>query len=327
MGFVMLYNHAGRQLEMRAYTDENLLDSSDYYDLANEAANEALEHTEMVCRAAGEGDQCSVMCVPLILRNEIIGVFGAINRREKEGFTSDDRRLLYAVVSQMDTAILESLERRRLRRVLSRSVDPNVLDHLLTNPNVDILEGQRAVLTVLYADLRGSTPLAERLDPAVLVDFINDWLTHMAEIVLAHGGTLDKFIGDEVMAIFGAPLPQPDHALRAVRAGLEMQAAHQTVVNKWHKEGVETAYLGVGIATGELIVGEIGSEQRTDYTVVGQAANLGSRICSSAHPNQVLISEATYELVTDQVEAVCIPGMHFKGIDQMVAVYDIRSIL
>ena len=325
-GLVMLYNYAGKQLEVRAVTPKDFLRIPEYAELVNRAANEALESADMVCYNQREGTPCSVMCVPLILRDQIIGVFGAVSR-EPQGFTSDERRLLKAIVSQMDTAIFEGLERSRLRRVLGRSLDPRVMERLMENPNVDILKGERSVLTVLYADLRGSTSLAERLNPYLLVEFMGDYLGQMANLVLAHQGTLDKFVGDEVMALFGAPFPQPDHALRAVRVGLAMQAAFQQVEAQWQARGVETAGLGVGIATGELIVGEIGCEQRADYTVIGRAANLGARICATAHANQVLISQATYDLVKDQVEVTPIPDQHFKGIDHEVTIYHVTRIL
>ncbi len=325
-GLVMLYNYAGKQLEVRAVTPKDFLRVPAYAEWVNRAANEALECAEMVCYSQKEGAPCSVMCVPLILRDQIIGVFGAVNR-EPQGFTSDERRLLKAIISQMDTAIFEGLERSRLRRVLGRSLDPRVMERLIENPNVDILKGERSVLTVLYADLRGSTSLAERLNPYLLVEFMGDYLGQMANLVLAHQGTLDKFVGDEVMALFGAPFPQADHALRAVRVGLVMQAAFQQVAARWQARGVETAGIGVGIATGELIVGEIGCEQRADYTVIGRAANLGARICATAHANQVLISQATFDLVKDQVEVTPVPGQHFKGIDHEVTVYHVTRIL
>ncbi len=128
------------------------------------------------------------------------------------------------------------------------------------------------------------------------------------------------------MALFGAPLPQPDHALRAVRVGMEMQAAYQSLAEAWRQRGVETDGLGIGIATGELIVGEMGCDRRTDYTVIGVAANLGSRICAAAQPGQVLISQATYELVRNQVEVTPWPGMQFKGLDRPVTVYQVIRV-
>ncbi len=326
MGFVMLYDQQGRQLEMRAVTHDDLLHKVGYYETMTQVANDAIRRAQLVCedRAA---PQCTIVAIPLILRNEIIGVFGAVNRDPQHRFTGDHRRLLKAIVSQMDTAIFESLEQRRLRRVLGRSVDPHVLDRLLAQPNVDILKGERVTLTVLYGDLRGSTELAQQFKPEMLVEFINDYLGRMAQVLYAYEGTLDKFIGDEVMALFGAPLPQPDHALRAVRVGLAMQSAHQRLMADWRARGVEPAALGIGIATGEVTVGEFGCEQRTDYTIIGHTANLGARICGVAKPDEVLVSPETYALIKDSVEAAPVSGVHLKGIDAALTVYSVSRVL
>jgi adenylate cyclase len=202
-----------------------------------------------------------------------------------------------------------------------------VMERLLANPDVDFLKGERSVLSVLYADMRGSTSLSERMDPESLVGFINDYLARMTEVILSHEGTLDKFVGDEVMALFGAPFPQPDHALRAVRVGLEMQAAHQVVMETWRTRGIEPAPIGVGIASGELTVGEMGCPQRTDYTVIGPAANLGSRICDVAQAGQVLVSQATYNLIKEKVEAIPITGLQLKGVNHDITAYHVARVL
>jgi len=327
MGFVMLYNRIGRRLELRAATDDDLFQVSPHYEIVDRTANEALDQAGVVCHNDLGDVLRSVLCIPLILNDEIIGVLGVANRYGPRGFRSEDRRLLSAIGSQMDTAIFESLERRRLRQVLGRSVDPRVMERLLANPDVDFLEGERAVLSVLYADIRGSTTLAERTDPELLVGFINDYLSRMTEIIMSHEGTLDKFVGDEVMALFSAPFPQPDHALRAARVGLEMQTAHQAVLETWQTRGLGPAPIGVGIATGELTVGEMGCPQRTDYSVIGRAANLGSRICKAAAAGQVLISQATYDLIKDQVQATPITGLQLKGVDHDVTAYHVTRIL
>jgi adenylate cyclase len=327
IGFVMLYDRAGQRLELRATTDDDLFRVSSYYQAVDQLANESLQHAELICRNDLNNGLHSMMCIPLILNEQIIGVLGVANRYGAHGFSADDRRLLNAIGSQMDTAIFESLEQNRLRRVLGRSVDPNIMEKLLANPNVDFLKGERSVLTVLYADIRGSTNLAERITPESLVGFINHYLGQMTEVILSYEGTLDKFVGDEVMALFGAPFPQEDHALRAVSVGLAMQIAHQTVMNIWQARGVETAPIGIGIATGEMIVGEMGCPQRTDYTVIGRAANLGARICSVAKGGQVLISQATYDLVKELVEASPITGLHLKGLNRNVTVYEVTRVL
>lgn len=327
VGFIMLYNNAGGTLEMRAVTRNDLFRTAAYSNRVQEIANEALEATELVCyNDLDTGDLKSVLCIPLILRDEILGVFGLVNGYEPGGFTEQDRRLLIAIASQMDTAIFESLEQRRMRRLLGRSVGPSVMERLLRNPDVDFLKGERAVISVLYADLRGSTELAQRTDPELLVGFINEYLSEMGNIVLRYDGTLDKYVGDEVMALFGAPFPQPDHALRSVRVGLEMVAEHLDIIKRWQPRGVTPAPVGVGIATGELIHGEFGSEMRTDYTVIGQAANLGSRICGAALADQVLIDQGTYDMVKDQVEVEALPPMHLKGIDGAVPVYWVKGL-
>lgn len=328
MGFVMLYNPKGERLEMRAMTHEDLLRDTHYYHLINQLANEAMERGELLCNQNGASARCTVMCIPLILQDEIIGVFGALHRDPQRAFTSDDRRLLGAIVSQMDTAILEGMEKRNLRRVLGRSLDPHILEALLAHPEEAILKGERETLTVLYADLRGSTALAESTNPETLVEFMNAYLGEMTEVVLSFEGTLDKFVGDEVMALFNAPLSQPDHALRAVRVGLAMQERYTQLLARWRAErGLGAEGIGVGMATGEAIVGEIGCERRTDYTVIGRPANLGARICAVAKTGQVLVSEATYELIKAQVDATPIPGMQFKGIGQPVTVYQINRVL
>ncbi len=328
VGFVMLYDPQGEQLEMRAVTQEDFSDVSPHYALVDELSQEAIERAEMICYHEDGGPFCLVMCVPLILRNEIIGVLGVVEHKERRGFNIDDQRLLKAIVSQMDTAIMESMEKRRLRRVLGRSVDPYVLQRVLEYPNVDILEGERMTLSVLYADLRGSTDLAERTEPELLVAFMNAYLERMTDVLMGLEGTLDKFVGDEVMALFGAPFPRPDHALQAVRVGLAMQHAYQELEEAWHREqGIDATGMGVGIATGDLIVGEIGCEKRTDYTVIGKAANLGARICGVAKAGQVLISPATYELVQDHVEVEPVPGQRFKGIAGEMTVYHVIRVL
>ena len=327
MGFVMLYDRAGQCLELRAATNEDLYRVSAHYKIVDQLANESLNRAELVCRNDLGQDLHSIMCIPLILNEKIIGVLGVVNRHGTGGFTLADRRLLSAIGSQMDTAIFENLEQHRLRQVLGRSVDPRIMQKLLTNPNVDFLKGERAIVSVLYADIRGSTRLAEYTDPELLVGFINHYLGQMTEVILAAEGTLDKFVGDEVMALFGVPFPQEDHALRAVRVGLAMQVAHQTVMQIWRERGVEAAPIGIGIATGELIAGEMGCPQRADYTVIGRAANLGARICSAAKGGQVLISQATYDLVKSAVEANPISGLQFKGVDKDVTVYEVMRVL
>jgi adenylate cyclase len=327
MGFIMLFDRAGRQLEMRASSQQDLLGTWLYREVIESVVNESLQQASLLCRNHVGDGLCSVICLPLILNEQVIGVLGVVNRSSPRGFTAADCRLLNAIGSQTDTAIFERREIRLLRQVLGRSVDPRVMERVLANPHMDVLKPERLELTVLYADIRGFTPLAEQTDPELLVELIKDYLTQMTDVVLRHEGTVDKFIGDEVMALFGAPIPQPDHALRAVRAGLAMQQVHQGMRKTWDERSVQVPPIGVGIATGNMIVGEMGGAQRADYTVVGTDVNLGARICSIATGGQVLISERTHALVEDAVEAVPIPHQRLKGLAHDVTVYHVARLL
>ena len=326
IGFIMLFDQTGNHLEMRAATHQDLFEMSPHYQVLYDTANACLQKGELICENKANGRLQSFMCLPLILNDRIIGVLGVANRKGQSHFSQNDQRLLSAIGSQIDTAIFESLEQRRLRRVLGRSVDPRIMEKIMSQPNIEFLEGQRRVLTVLYADVRGSTSLAENTPPEKLVDFINRYLGGMSQVILSHEGTLDKFVGDEVMALFGAPFPQEDHALRAIRAAFAMQKAHQTLLDDWIAQGGQPAPIGIGIASGELIVGEMGSQLRTDYTVIGRAANLGARICSSAQGGQILISPETYAMVKDAVEVQPIYGLEFKGISGPVTVYQVIKV-
>jgi adenylate cyclase len=326
LGFIMLYELSGKKLETRASTHASIA-ALPYFDEINRIVDESLQKAELVCRNNLGQALRSVMCLPLILNEQIIGVLGVVNRLGMPGFSAADRRLLLAMGSQLDTAIYERNEIRILRRVLGRSVDPRVMQRLLANPDMDFLKGELLELTVLYTDIRSSTALAESISPSLLVEFIKDYLSRMTDVILYYEGTIDKFVGDEVMALFGAPIMQEDHALRAVRVGLALQDEYEKVQRLWQGRGLPPTAIGVGVSTGEMIAGEMGGPQRTDYTVMGRAANLGSRICEVAPPGQVLISQRTYDLVEKQVEALPMPGQRLKGVPGQVTVYRVVRVI
>ena len=169
MGFIMLYDRAGDKLEMRSVTHDDLFRLDEYQKVVERVASDALHKAHLVFENDLEGAVNSMMCVPLILREEILGVFGIVNRYGPRGFNERDLRLMKAIASQIDTAIFESLAQRRLRQVLGRSVDPRVMTRLLDNYDVAVLKGERMTLSVLFADIRGSTALAEKTEPELLV--------------------------------------------------------------------------------------------------------------------------------------------------------------
>jgi hypothetical protein len=243
----MLFDAEGRQLELRASTNDDILTSVGHQHLIERAANRTL-HTGQVYLAQDLSEWLhSIICVPLILRERIIGVFGAVNRRGLQGFLAEDRRLLLAITSQVDTAIFESLDKQRIRERFRRFVGPKVMERMLAMPERDFLKGERSELTVLFTDMRGFTRISERVPPGILVEMLNTHLGAMTEIVLAYEGTLDKFVADQVVAILGAPLRLLDHALRAVEAAVDMQAVHGELAAHWAQRGYPLPPMGIGI--------------------------------------------------------------------------------
>jgi adenylate cyclase len=216
-------------------------------------------------------------------------------------------------------------ERKKLeaqRRLLERMVSPAVLDQI--DPDSLQIGGKRCKITILFADIRGFTGYSERQSPEELVAVLNRYLAAGAEAVLRQEGTVDKFLGDAVMAWFNAPLPQPDHTLRAVRAALDLK----TAVEKLHKELPPEAHLsfGVGIHYGDAVLGWIGTEKRLDYTAIGDPVNTAKRIQENAAKNQILISSDAYKQVKGKVEAQPYAPLHVKGKKDAVDVWEVTGL-
>jgi adenylate cyclase len=327
LGYLMLYDDSDEHepLELKAATVDGLLTSPAYYEIINRFSRQALEAGEMVHSNRPDGPIRSIIAVPLILNEKIIGVFGTVNSTNPRGFNAEDRRMLRAITSQVDTAVFERLERRRMRKVLSRSVDPKVLNHLLERADDAVLSGEKVMLTVLFADLRGSTEWAERVQPEQLVQTLNIFLGRMTDVIFKHGGTLDKFVGDEVIALFGVPIKMEDHAYHAMLAALEMRAVHAEIVAELSEKALELPPLGIGISTGEMIAGEIGSTVRSDFTAMGRAMNLGSRLCSAAKGGEICISATTYDLSKHLIEATPAESVALKGLGD-VPFYHLRGL-
>jgi class 3 adenylate cyclase len=187
-----------------------------------------------------------------------------------------------------------------LENTFKRYVSPAVIERMVqVQGEKDFFAAERQVITVLFADLRGFTAMSEGMDPDQVRNTINEYLTAMTDPILRHEGTLDKFVGDEVMALFGAPIYYDDHAIRALKVGLDMQEAHRNLMAKWRSEGRPTPGVGVGINTGEMVVGNMGSPQRVDYSVLGHHVNLAARLCGLAQAGEVLLGEQTFAIVQE----------------------------
>ncbi|WP_437488063.1 adenylate/guanylate cyclase domain-containing protein [Sorangium sp. So ce1014] len=209
----------------------------------------------------------------------------------------------------------------KLRGDLGRFMDRAVVDAIVRGEHPLALGGKRAAVSVLFADVVGFTPLAESRDPERMVALLNELFSMLTEIVFRHGGTVDKFIGDCVMAVWGAPLAQADHARRALAAAEDMMRFLETANEEWREKYDIEVRLAVGVNSGEAIVGNIGSDKRMEYTVIGDVVNVASRLEAIAAPNQVLVSEATRALAGDAFPLRALGERNLTGRQTTTAVY------
>ncbi len=221
----------------------------------------------------------------------------------------------------VDTKVAELERATRLQRYLS----PALAESILAGEQDVHFEPSRKFLTTFFSDVRGFTAAAEQMEPEELVDALNDYLSEMTDIVFKHGGTLDKYVGDAVMVFFGDPVPQADHAERAVRMAFEMRARMTDLQERWLRQYHEAFKIGIGIATGWVTVGDIGSAARSDYTVLGNQVNLASRLADRAEAGQILATERTMLAVEDFVEASAIDEVTLKGINRPIKIYELLA--
>jgi adenylate cyclase len=232
--------------------------------------------------------------------------------------------VFFALVTTLEVAV--GKERSFIRGAFARYVPEKVVDTLLGSPEMLKLGGEERVMSVLFSDLAGFTTISEKMEPAQLVHLLNQYLTEMTVIVLAEGGIIDKYEGDAIMAEFGAPLPLPDHADRAVRAGLKMQHRLKELREIWKKQGLPELRCRVGINTGVMIVGNMGSNQVFDYTVIGDSVNLASRLegANKRYNTYLMISEFTLSYLTPRLfRTRVLDVIKVKGKSEAVKVFEV----
>jgi len=220
---------------------------------------------------------------------------------------------------------------RWLENTFARYVAPEVIEQMLLRPEESFMQMERRRVTVLFADLRGFTRITQRLAPDTLQKMINEFLTNMVGCIEKFGGMVDKFIGDEVMAVFGAPVAMNDHPLRGLLAALEMIAAHERTLAAWRKADLPAAGVGLGVTSGEVFVGNLGTETRMDYTAIGHSVNLAARLCSAAAAGEILTTGECYQAVAEAMKATSLENLPrfkfsprgkqaFKNVDEPVTV-------
>lgn len=224
--------------------------------------------------------------------------------------------------------VVERKQRVLIKGMFSTYVNPSVVEELISNPEKLKLGGERKELTVLFSDIEGFTTFSEGMQPEELVGLLNEYLSRMTGIVFRYDGTLDKYEGDAVMAFWGAPIPQNDHALRACKSALEMQGALLELRRQWATKGRPTIKVRIGINSGEMVVGNMGGTGKFDYTVIGDSVNLASRLegANKLYASSILVSERTYELVKEHILGRELDLIVVKGRSEPLRIFELLQL-
>ena len=277
----------------------------------------------------------AVACIPLRVGNRVVGVLSVENvSAGARAFTKDDVALLemlgdyaaIAIENARNYAALEEATAREtetLRAAFERYVAPTVVERVLANPEAMTLGGRRREISVVFADVRGFTTYSEQADPEDVVKLLNEYFRIATDVIFSREGTLDKFLGDAVMAFFNAPEDQEDYAYRAVDAALALQRA---IEERNARVGGEGLTFGIGVHMGDAVVGNIGTSKAMNFTAIGDTVNVAKRLQERALPGQVLITASVYEALGAQVEVREVGDLSVKGRQNPVAVYELIAL-
>src|SRR6058998_1651117 len=273
----------------------------------------------------------SAMCTPLMGSDQkVLGILYLDNLTATHSFADEDLEFLIAFGSLAAVGIENSRRSERLQRealVLSnfqRYFSPNIAQVIAQQQDAGRLPSEKRAVVIFFSDIRVFTPMSEMMSPEGIATLLTDYFTEMVEIVFEHGGTLDKFMGDAIMALWGAPIVHEDDADRAMGCALDHLRALEKLNRKWHDEGRPELGIGIGINFGEVFAGNIGSDRRLEYTVIGDAVNTASRLCSSAGPNEILISEPFFAQLKGPPKVETLDPIQVKGKSKKVPVYRVK---
>ena len=272
----------------------------------------------------------SAMCVPLTHLDNVLGLIYLDTSSDSERFTQDDLDIITALGNHAAIAINQAQLNDRIRqqeafrRKMERYHSPAVIDRILQGPE-NALDVHEADVTVLFADITDFTVFCEKHSPAVVRNMLNEYFGEMTEVIFKHEGTLDKYIADEILAVFGVPFAHGDDAERALLTALEMQEALERLNSRRPPE--MRFRVKIGINTGHVLVGDIGCMRRMDYTVLGDPVNTAKRIQTSAQPNQILVGSSTYEQVSrDKFRLLPRKAIQLKGKSGPIQLYELQGI-
>ncbi len=272
----------------------------------------------------------STICAPLITESNVHGVLYADRLDPFAAFSPDHLELISAVAAQTAVTVETVKAHKRLAREevaranYSRFMPEYVVKQLLENPSSFRLGGVNQKITVLFADIRGFTAISEKENPEKVVGLLNRFFSAMTEIIFENGGTLDKYIGDGLMALFGAPAASEEDALNSVKAAVTMQKKLAELNPELRAEGLPEISMGIGLHTGVATVGYIGSDRRSEYTAIGDTVNLAARLQSNADGGQILMSDATAEACGNRIPFIEREPLTVKNRVQPVNVLEVR---
>lgn len=271
----------------------------------------------------------STICAPLVAESRVHGALYADRLDPFAAFKPDDLELISAVAAQTAIAVENARAHERLAREevaranYSRFLPEYVVKQMLENPESFKLGGVNQTITVLFADIRGFTRISEHAPPEKIVSLLNRYFSAMTDIIFAHGGTLDKYLGDGLMALFGAPTTTPEDASNALNAAVAMQRRVISINQELRAEGLAEIGVGIGLHTGEVTVGYIGSERRSEYTAIGDAVNTASRLESNARGGEILVSEATAKAAGNRYRLEKRDPINVKNREQPVILFEV----
>ena len=211
----------------------------------------------------------------------------------------------------------------KLKNTFKRYVSKQVVDEILDDETKLNLGGEEREITVLFSDIRGFTSMAENMNPEEVVSTLNEHFKEMIEIVFKYNGTLDKIVGDQLMIVFGAPISNKDDTTRAINTALDMQSKVKAINKTRAKKGAEPVFIGIGVNKGLAVSGNIGSDERMDYTIIGDTVNLGARLCSVAKPSEILISKSVYNEIKTDFECKTLKPISVKGKKEKISIYSL----
>jgi adenylate cyclase len=270
----------------------------------------------------------SAMGAPLMLSDgSVLGLIYVDNLTSTHAFTDEDLEFLIAFSGVASVAMENGQLSDRIRREMlvranfQRFFSPDVAKQISEHGEEVKLGGTKRPVVILFSDIRGFTPMSEKMEPDDVAQLLREYFTEMVDIIFRHGGTLDKFIGDAIMALWGAPLSMEDDADKAMAAAIEMQQALVQLNEHWASSGKPDVNIGIGINFGEVFAGNVGSEQRLEYTVLGDAVNTASRLCSKAAKGEIMISEPFFKRLKKPPIVEAREPIPLKGKSKPVANY------